>query len=96
MPDAGGRPPTGDLSALRRWLIEDPSHAAKFADDLLTPRQVVAEYPQIASSPGTLANWRSRGDTRLPWIDLPTGIYYRRLAVLDFIEARTVRSQRAE
>ena len=95
MNPAADRPPVDDLPALRRWLIEDPLHAAAFADDLLPPRQVVAEYPQVAGSVGTLANWRSRGDTRLEWLDLPGGIFYRRLAILAFIESRTVRGGKA-
>jgi hypothetical protein len=87
------RPPTGNLVELRRWLLDDPAHAAAWTDDLLSPSDVVREYPAITRSIGTLANLRAKG--RGPaYVVLPAGIHYRRLAILDYIESNTIIPQR--
>lgn len=84
-PSQADRPPTDSAVEYRRWLIGTLGHPADWVDQLLTPREIVAEYPCVASTINSLKTMRSRG--RGPtWIALPAGIRYRRHDVLRFID----------
>lgn len=72
----------------RTWLLSDRERVAAWLDERLTPEQVVEQYPELASSTKTLANWRQLG--RGPRFVRLSRIFYRRVDLLHFMESRVV------
>lgn len=68
-------------------LINNALKDARNNDPILRPKDAA---PMLGLSVATLALWRFRGDTRLPWVKLGTrSIGYRLSALRKFIEDNT-------
>lgn len=84
-------PPVDNPVEFRRWLLERTERTAAWLDDLLTPAQVVAQYPALARSAKSLANQRAAG--RGPrYVKAPgsrTHVFYRRHDILRHLEKNT-------
>jgi hypothetical protein len=86
---APARELTETAALFRRHLLEDPTRSPEWVDAILTPREVVAEYPCIARSEKSLANMRARN--RGPrFLKAPGGatarVAYKRLHILLYLE----------
>lgn len=83
------------LADFRRELLSDPALVVDWVDDLLTPTEVISEFPHLARSVQVLAKLRSQG--RGPAFFKPPGrstrVLYRRTAILAYIERNTVRTK---
>ena len=81
---------TDDPVAFGKYLIIGLGYSPQWVDELLTPQQLVEEYPCIASTTNSLKTMPSCG--RGPaWLALPAGIRYARHAVLRFIAQHAVK-----
>lgn len=88
MPDPTDTPPVESPVAFRRWLIAVQGHPPEWADEIMEPRDVVREYPNIARSVGGLANLRHRN--RGPAFIAGPHIAYRRSEIERYLASRTV------
>lgn len=86
---AAPRPPVDDPAAFRAWLLAQPGCTKEWIDAILTPSDVVEQYPRLAPSEGALANKRLRG-TGPRYIKLGSKVLYRRLDIIRFLETRMV------
>jgi hypothetical protein len=84
--------PAQDAVAYRAALLDDPAKLAAWLDAMLSPRQVVEEFPHLATSVESLANMRFRKAGPRYW--KPPGrashIAYRRLDILRYLDAHIV------